>query len=143
MPEPQRQFTASCPSPAFPAALEKGERGLFLRRRAKGFVAGLNANVGFVGFDNLVFATNGARVRIGGTLTKPVEKKPRGLVVRADHPLELKRTHALLAGRHQLRGENPFAERHLAPFHDGSNRHGERLAAVFAFVDARTGASAL
>ena len=69
-----------------------------------------------------------------------MEKEPRSFVIRADHPLELKGAYAFLAGRHQLRGESPFAQWYLAPLHDGSNRHGERLAAVLTFIDARAGA---
>ena len=43
--------------------------------------------------------------------------------------------HTLLAGRHQLSSEHPFAQRYLAALHDGADCDRERLAAVLAFVD--------
>jgi hypothetical protein len=37
---------------------------MFLRWRAKGFVFGLSADVGFVGFNDLVLAPDGAALRV-------------------------------------------------------------------------------
>lgn len=69
--------------------------------------------------------------------------EPSGLVGDAEHTVQLVGRDALLAGRHQVRGENPLVERNLGVLKDRANRHGERLTALVALVDAGTVAFAL
>src|SRR3546814_20810118 len=69
--------------------------------------------------------------------------EPRGCIVGAEHALELKGAHALLAGGHELSGQHPLGQLDLAALHDGADSHGEGLAAFFALMHARTGELAL
>ena len=72
-----------------------------------------------------------------------MKHKPRRFVIRADHPLQLKRAKAFLARCHQLRGENPFQQWNMRPFHDGFDRDTKLAPTIFAIIDAGTGALAL
>src|SRR3546814_9851097 len=69
--------------------------------------------------------------------------EPRGCIVGAEHALELKGAHALLAGGHELSGQHPLGQLDLAALHDGADSHGEGLAAFFALMHARPGGLAL
>jgi hypothetical protein len=126
-------------------ALDQGEHGHLLRRRAERFVAGLAADVALVGLDNLMVAAERTgslrRLNHDRSLAETMKQEPRGLVAGADHPVQLMRRHAGLAGGHQASGQNPLGERDMRAFHNGADRDGKRLAAVLALVDA--GARAL
>jgi hypothetical protein len=103
----------------------------------------LAADIRLIGLDDLVGPAERAGRHIVRRLAQAMEQEPCCLVIRGDHPLQLKRAKAFLAGRHQLRGQNPFRQRDMRAFHHGSNRDAERLAAILALVDARPGALAL
>jgi hypothetical protein len=63
--------------------------------------ASLAADVGFVSLNHLALAAerpSSADIVCG--FTQAMEQKPRGLVVRAEHPVELVRRHALFARCH-------------------------------------------
>lgn len=100
------------------------------------------ADVGLIDFNRLALATDRTGQRIAGSLAKAMKQEPSRLVVRAEHPVQLMGTHAFLAGSHELRSEQPLAQRNLAALHNGVDGDGERLAAVFALVDTRTRACA-
>ena len=65
-----------------------------------------------------------------------MKQEPRGFVIRADMPLQLKGAHSLFRIGHELRGHNPFRERNMRPLHDRADRDGKRLAAILAFLHA-------
>ena len=72
-----------------------------------------------------------------------MKHKPRRFVIRADHPLQLKRAKAFLARCHQLRGENPFRQWNMRPLHYGFDRDAKLASAVFAIIKAKARALAL
>jgi hypothetical protein len=49
----------------------------------------LAADVGLIGFHNLVAAADGAALRIDSALAQPVEQEPRAFVRRADHAVKM------------------------------------------------------
>ena len=114
----------------------------FFGRRAED-VLRLAADIGFVRLDNLVRATDRAGRGVDGALAKAMKQEPRGLVVGADHPYELKGANALLGRSHELSGQHPLAEWDVGALHDGADGDGEGLAAVLALVDAGARALAL
>ena len=127
-------------------ALDQGEHGHLLRRRAERLVAGLAADVALIGLDNLMVAAERTgtlrSVNHDRRLAQTMEQEPRRLIAGADHPVQLMRRHARLARRHQASRQNPLGERDMRPLHHGPDRDGERLAAVLALVDAGAGALA-
>ena len=68
-------------------------------------------------------------------LPQAVAEEPRGFVIRTEHPLKLLGAHTLLAGRHELSSQNPFAKRNLAPLHHSADSHGKGFAAFLALVN--------
>ncbi len=54
-------------------ALDQGEHGMFFWRRAKGFVLGLSANVGFIRLDDFIGPAEGAALRVPRRLAKSME----------------------------------------------------------------------
>ena len=108
------------------------------------FVLLLAADIGFVRFnDGTGAAKRSGRLMSSSGLPEPMEQKPRRLVIGPERPLQLQRAKPFLARRHELSGENPFRQRNVRAFHHGPDRHRERLAAVFALVEARARALTL
>src|SRR3546814_787550 len=133
-----------CSSDLFALTLHQREHSLF-PGNVLTFVgiARLAADVGFIGLDNLIPAADGTALWVNGAFPQAVEEEPRGFIVGAEHALELKGAHALLAGGHELSGQHPLGQLDLAALHDGADSHGEGLAAFFALMHARTGGLAL
>src|SRR3546814_14059495 len=73
-------------------------------------MAVLAADVGFIGLDNLIPAADGTALWVNGAFPQAVEEEPRGFIVGAEHALELKGAHALLAGGHELSGQHPLGQ---------------------------------
>ncbi len=86
-------------------ALDKGDNGLLRSGLAGGAVLGLAADIGFIGLNNGVGATEGG-VASGAvhSFTDAMAQEPRGLVGDAEHTLHLLRAHALLGSGHEVRG---------------------------------------
>lgn len=62
--------------------------------------------------------------------------EPSGLVGDAKHAVELVSAHALLAGAHEMHGQEPLVERNLRALEHGADSHRELLAAFGALVEA-------
>jgi len=114
-------------------ALDKGDNSLLGGRLASGAVLGLAANIGFIGFDNLVGAAEWA---LGsGTVhsfADTVAKEPSRLVGDAEHTLHLLRAHTLLGSGHEMRSEQPLVEGNVRTLHDSASADGELVAAIVA-----------
>jgi len=137
-------------APRLAVALDQREHGHLADRTATSvfplasvLVALLAADVGLVCLNYLVRAVEGRGERVACRRTEPVKQEPCRLVGNPHHAAQLQRRHALLARRHKMRREHPLVQLDVAVIHDRADRHGERLAAVLALVDARTGAFAL
>src|SRR5262249_11359375 len=73
----------------------------------------------------------------------PMRHEPRGLESNAQGAVKLVARNTLFAGAKQVHGLQPKPHRNMAILEYGSNLYSERLAALIALVDARTGALAL
>ncbi len=110
-------------------ALDQGEHGFFLGRGAECAVLGFAADVGFVGFDNLVLPTHGVRVGITHGFANTVRHEPGSLVGHAEHAVHLVCAHAFLAGGHEVRGKKPFVKRDMRALEQSSDRDRELFTA--------------
>jgi hypothetical protein len=68
-------------------------------------------------------------------VTNAMRHKPRGLITNTKHPVKLVRAHALFGRRKEEQGHQPFANRNVGILDNGSNSHGELLAARPALVE--------
>jgi hypothetical protein len=112
---------------------------------ALGAVLGLflAAHIGFVGFHRLAFAADGIGAGFAKALADAMAEEPRRLVGHADHAADLKRAHALLARHHQMRGAQPFVQRHMRALIERPDRDREGLATGVALIEAGAVALAL
>lgn len=111
------------------------------------FVLLKTANESFVNLDRLPFAAERASFfgeQFAHSFADTVGHEPRGAVAaKAEHPMKLQGTNALLAGGHQVRGQQPFVQRNVRLLVKRAHGGCERLLASAAFVQTGAGALAL
>jgi hypothetical protein len=120
-------------------ALDQRHDRLLGARGAKRAVLSLSADIGFIGFHDLVRTAERGRVRRGHGGADTVAHEPRGFVRYAERTAHLMRAHALLGRRHKTEREQPLIERNLAVLEDRTDRNREGFGAVVALMDAGTG----
>ena len=123
---------------AGPAALGVGAT-LALRRGPR---IDLLAEVGFVGLDHLAHPAKGFKHAFAHRLPDAVRHEPGGFQGDAQGAVKLVRADALLARPDQVDGLQPMPHLDVAALKDGSDLHGEGLAALVALVEADPGALA-
>lgn len=97
------------------------------------------AYVGLIKLNRLAFAAKGAdRVQLAHAFTYAMNHKPRRFVRKANHAVKLMGTHALLAGAHQVRRQQPLGHRNVRALVNRTNGRSELAATVFAVIPART-----
>jgi hypothetical protein len=110
-------------------------------------IARLAADVGFVGFDDLILSAERTAIvtdaEIGHCLADAMPEEPRGFHATLEGALKLAGADTFFAGAHQVNRLEPHAQWHVARFHDGAHLDGERLAAGVALAETRAGAFAL
>jgi hypothetical protein len=114
-------------------ALDQCDNGFLGGGLASGAVLGLAADIGFIGFHDLVSAAKGtSRSRTVHCFADAVAEEPSGLVGNAEHTLHLLGAHALLGRGHDVSGEQPLVQRNVRTLHDSASADGELVAAVIA-----------
>src|SRR5205823_4522707 len=96
------------------------------------------AYICLVGFYKLAFATERGWYFVVLCEPDTVRHEPRAAVCNAEHPMELMRAHAFLAGVHQPESQKPFVHRNVRPLHNRPDAHGELLTALRAPVPTRS-----
>src|SRR5208282_4572688 len=87
------------------------------------------AVIGFVGFNDLAFATKRSKAARSHRFADTVAQEPCRLVIDAKGAVELMGAHALLAGVQEVEGHQPLIQWDMAALHDGPGGDREILAA--------------
>jgi hypothetical protein len=109
------------------------------------FVRFFAADIGFINLDNLVRAAQTAfRQFLAHPFADAVRHEPgRAVGAETEHPPQLVRRDAFLAGAEQMRRQQPFMERDMRALVSGADRRGKGFLAALALVDAGSRAFAL
>jgi len=128
------------------AALDQGHDRLLGLGRFESPVLGSGADIGFVGFDGLAFATDRgkehARLVVHG-FADAVTEEPSGFHAATEHALNLVSRNALFAGAHEMDDLQPQLQGQMGRLEDGPHSDGKGLLAGVALVEPRTGGLAL
>jgi len=105
----------------------------------------LAADVGLIDFDDLICAAERAGIvnsEVRHSLANAVRQEPSGLQGHAENSAELVSAHSFFGRAQQVHRLQPDMQLDVAGLKDGSNLHGEGLAASVAFVNTDAGAIA-
>jgi len=118
-------------------AFDKSDNGFLFGWLAMCAVAGLAANVGFIGFDNA--AATAKRAVVGSAVHSfayAVTHEPSGFIGHSKHTLDLLGTHALLRRTKQVIAQQPFIEGNFGTLKHRPDRDRVLFAAIVALDEA-------
>lgn len=129
----------------FAAALDQRENGFLTRASdvslvplASVLVLLFAADIAFVKFNGLALtAKRASRLQIAHAFANALCHKPRSLVRQTNHAMKLMGAHALFAGAHEMRRQQPFRHWNVRPLIDRADCRREFLSAVFAVKPTR------
>ncbi|KKW01086.1 MAG: hypothetical protein UY35_C0035G0013, partial [Candidatus Saccharibacteria bacterium GW2011_GWC2_48_9] len=110
--------------------LRDASRGAFVR------MPFLAADVGFVHFHGPVEHAEHGVLR--HRRTEPMRHEPRGLILHAEHAVQLVGRHAFLRRGHQVNGQQPLGHRHLGVLENRAHGDRELLPTLAALPEAPT-----